>query len=234
MSFRYIVTACSELKYNKINELHLALILHLKSADIVYMTSKQRIIKINNLNNNEISRRIVLKLGLITAVAAIVPVNTAASVTDFLSDERCLYLHNLHTKETLDVVYWKNGKYLTEPLNQINHIFRDHYNGSVIPIKTELMDLLSAIQNKMESREPYQLISGYRSPATNNRLRKQNKKVAKKSLHMKGKAADIRMPGHKLKELRQVAYELKGGGVGYYKRSNFVHIDVGSVRFWHG
>jgi uncharacterized protein YcbK (DUF882 family) len=180
----------------------------------------------------DISRRKLLKLGLITAVSGIIPCRTMAAVRDFLYDERALCIYNLHTKEYLDIVYWKNGGYIPDALREINYIFRDHYNGSVKSIETDLLDLLYSIQQKLQCKQPFHLISGYRSPKTNAKLRRLNKRVAMNSLHIHGKAVDIRLPGHKLKILRRAAYELKGGGVGYYQRANFVHLDVGKVRFW--
>jgi uncharacterized protein YcbK (DUF882 family) len=180
----------------------------------------------------EISRRQLLKIGLITAASGIIPCKTMASIQDFLYDERVLCIYNLHTEEYVDVVYWKNGKYQQNALKDMNYIFRDHYNGAVKSIDRKLLDFLYAIQQRLQCKEPFQLISGYRSPATNAKLRKNNRGVAKRSLHMKGKAADIRLPANKLQDLRSAAYELKGGGVGYYPGSNFVHVDVGRVRFW--
>lgn len=155
-----------------------------------------------------------------------------AAVEDILSADRYLSIYNLHTKEYLEMIYWKNGEYLPDALKEFNFIFRDHYNGSVRKINTDLLDLLFAIQRKLKSKEPFHLISGYRSRRTNARLRKYKKGVAKKSMHLYGKAADIRLPEYKLSSLRRAAYELKLGGVGYYPRSNFVHLDVGRVRYW--
>ena len=184
------------------------------------------------IEKHGISRRQFIRLGLLTTASCIIPFQTLASVNDFLSTERMLCFHNLHTKEDLQVVYWKNGEYLPEVLARINYIFRDHYNGAVKPIDTKLLDLLSAIQQKLRCSEPFHIISGYRTRKTNAYLRKHKKGVAKNSLHMYGKAVDIRLPGQSLKVLRRSAYELKAGGIGYYPKSNFVHLDVGRVRYW--
>jgi uncharacterized protein YcbK (DUF882 family) len=155
-----------------------------------------------------------------------------ASVNDVPEPERRLCLLNLHTKEDIDIAYWKNGEYVPDALHQLNHIFRDHYTGLVNQIDTNLFDFLFAIQQEIQSTEPFHLISGYRCKKTNEWLRKQNRNVSRKSFHIYGKAADIRLPDHSLKILRAAAYKLKGGGVGYYPKSNFVHVDVGRVRFW--
>ncbi len=181
-----------------------------------------------------LSRRGVLKIGLFALAGGLIPHNSVAALEDFLSEERRLCVYNLHTKEDLDVVYCRNGAYDPAALKQINHIFRDHYTGRVKNIDTNLIDLLFAIHRKMGTHEPFHLISGYRSRKTNAMLRKRNKAVAKHSMHILGKAADIRLPDHRIRELRKAAYLLHRGGVGYYPRSKFVHIDVGEVRFWRG
>ena len=181
-----------------------------------------------------ISRRKFIKAGLVTIAAGIVPCRTLAAVDGLLSEKRRICIDNLHSKEHADIVFWESGSYVPSALEELNHIFRDHYNGAVKEMDTALFDLLFAIQQKLKTSEPFQLISGYRSLKTNSRLRKHNKSVAKKSLHIYGKAADLRLPGKTIKELRRAAYELKAGGVGYYPDSNFVHIDVGNVRFWRG
>ena len=182
--------------------------------------------------NVRINRRTFLGLGIITAASCIIPGAAMASVNDVLEPERRLCLLNLHTKEDIDIAYWKNGEYVPDALDQLNHIFRDHYTGLVNQIDSNLFDFLFAIQQEIQSTEPFHLISGYRSKKTNEWLRKQNRNVSRKSFHIYGKAADIRLPDHSLKILRAAAYKLKGGGVGYYPKSNFVHVDVGRVRFW--
>jgi uncharacterized protein YcbK (DUF882 family) len=186
----------------------------------------------NSKIDGGISRRQLLKTGLITAVSTIVPFKAVDAATYILSNTRKLQIYNLHTKEYFDSPYWMNGGYMPEAVKSLEHMFRDHYNGRERRIDPKLLDLLYSIQKKTGINEPFHLISGYRSPDTNARLRSNNRGVAKKSLHMYGKAADIRLPGLSLKKLRRAAYELKAGGVGYYPRSNFVHVDVGRVRYW--
>ncbi|HDH50387.1 MAG TPA: DUF882 domain-containing protein [Nitrospirae bacterium] len=179
-----------------------------------------------------ISRRGLIRLGLITAAACVVPYKALASVEDILSTERKLCFYNLHTEENLEAVYWKDGKYVPQALTSINHIFRDHYTGAVRPIDQKLIDLLFEIKITLDDDEPFQIISAYRTPKTNAYLRRHQKGVARNSLHMQGKAVDIRLPDRRLIDLRRAAFKMKAGGVGYYVKSNFVHIDVGRVRYW--
>ncbi|WP_455365189.1 DUF882 domain-containing protein [Kaarinaea lacus] len=146
--------------------------------------------------------------------------------------ERQLAFYNLHTGEKLTTTYWTDGNYLAAELRSINHLLRDHRSGEVQPIDKQLLDLLYALQQTVEKEGSYHIISGYRSPRTNARLRQQSSGVAKKSLHMLGKAIDVRLPGVDLKHLRQAALSLQLGGVGYYPKSNFVHLDTGRPRFW--
>jgi uncharacterized protein YcbK (DUF882 family) len=184
-------------------------------------------------------RRNIIRLGLI-GIASVICSGNAHAMQRFMrqgvysAETRIICIHNLHTKETTQTVYWKNGRYIDSALKELDYIFRDHYNGAVKRIDKRLLDFLYAIQQKVRTGEPFHLISGYRSRKTNERLRKNNKAVAKRSMHIFGKAADIRLPAVDLRKLRRAAYELQAGGVGYYPKSEFVHIDVGNVRFWRG
>lgn len=146
--------------------------------------------------------------------------------------QRTVSLHNLHTGERLSRTYWADGEYLREPLADISHLLRDFRTGEIHPMDPQLLDLLQRLQHQVGSRKPYEIISGYRSPKTNAMLRGESSGVAKKSLHMQGKAVDIRLPGQDLAKLRQAALRMKGGGVGYYPKSNFLHLDTGRVRHW--
>jgi uncharacterized protein YcbK (DUF882 family) len=147
--------------------------------------------------------------------------------------ERRLSLHNLHTGERLNATYWVDGIYLEDELAAINRLLRDHRSGEASPIDRKLLNRLYGLQQQLGNNGTYQVISGYRSPTTNAKLQKvSNGGVAKRSLHMQGRAIDIRLPGVELKHLRQAALNQKAGGVGYYERSNFVHLDTGRTRFW--
>lgn len=148
--------------------------------------------------------------------------------------QRALSMRNLHTGEKITRTYWADGEYLAEPLSDIDHLLRDHRTEDVHPIDPQLLDLLYRLQVKIGSHRPFEIISGYRSPKTNSLLRGSGSGVAKKSLHMQGKAIDIRLPGHDLARLRKAALSLRGGGVGYYPKSNFLHVDTGRVRHWGG
>jgi uncharacterized protein YcbK (DUF882 family) len=146
--------------------------------------------------------------------------------------ERRLLFYNTHTEETLKVIYWYNGEYLYESLNDINYILRDHYTGKIKKIDIRLIELLHDIYDRMETKQPFHIISGYRTRSTNNYLRRSNRGVARRSMHIYGKAVDIYLPDCNLSSLRKTAINLKGGGVGYYPKKNFVHVDVGRVRYW--
>lgn len=149
-----------------------------------------------------------------------------------LTSEKTLSFINLHTDEALSCCYWADGKYNPSGLAEINHILRDHRANEMIDMDTKLLDLLYILHQAVDSNSPFHVISGYRSPHTNNKLRKQDKGVAKRSLHMQGKAIDIRLPDVELKHLRDTAISLQAGGIGYYSKSNFIHIDIGKPRSW--
>jgi uncharacterized protein YcbK (DUF882 family) len=148
------------------------------------------------------------------------------------SGERRIAFYNIHTSETLDTVYWAEGAYVTEGLGAVDRVLRDFRSGEVQAIDPELIDLLHRLHERLGGREAFQVISGYRSPTTNAMLRKQSGGVAKRSYHMRGMAIDVSLPGIELAQLRKAALSLKGGGVGYYPKPGFVHLDTGRVRRW--
>lgn len=179
-----------------------------------------------------VSRRALVKLGALAAAAAILPRSAFGSNPSPSVAEKSLAFYNTHTGENLKTVYWAEGHYLGQSLREINHILRDPRNDEVHDIDTGLLDLLFAIRKQIETNQPFHVISGYRSAATNEFLRAHTTGVAEHSLHLVGQAIDIRSPGRDLRTLQKVAVALKGGGVGYYPKSDFVHVDIGRVRYW--
>jgi uncharacterized protein YcbK (DUF882 family) len=155
----------------------------------------------------------------------------AASASDSL---RCVAMDNLHTGETMEAVYWEQGDYIPDVLDAVNNHLRDFRTGDVHPIDPRLLDLLDRISSKVQTRARFQVISGFRSEATNAMLREQSAEVAKKSMHTQGMAIDVRLPDVALEHLHIAALSICGGGVGFYPESNFVHLDVGPVRTWRG
>ena len=170
---------------------------------------------------------------LVGACAAFVSAPIYRAMADVSSKGvRSLSLNILHSGEKATVEYWAGGNYLPDALGQINHLLRDFRDGEIHVIEPSLLDLLVALRIRLEAVEPFDVICGYRSPATNAILRAEYSGVSVKSLHMKGMAADISIAGRSLKELHKAAVALRGGGVGYYPQEDFVHVDVGHIRYW--
>lgn len=175
-------------------------------------------------------RRQVLKMAtLLTAVSCAPRVLAAVG-----SEKRSLAFVHLHTGEELDTVYWSKGKYRSKALHAISHILRDHRAHAARPMDLDLLDLLYQLRCELRVDEPFQVISGYRTPATNAWLRQRRRGVASHSFHMFGKAVDLRFPNCSLRDLHEAALSLQAGGVGYYPSRGFVHLDVGPVRTWRG
>ena len=177
-----------------------------------------------------LSRRRFLKWGLCAAaITATLP--AAAAIRD-IPAERSLSFYNIHTGEYLKTAYRVQGELNADALADIDHFMRDYRNGEVKTIDHELLDLLYSLNQHLQSARPFHVISGYRSPATNAMLAARSNGIAKHSLHMEGMAMDIYLPDRALGELRRAALNLRRGGVGYYPKSNFVHVDTGRVRSW--
>ena len=164
--------------------------------------------------------------------AAMVFPNLATATIKKNHSAKHLTFENLHTGETLSATYFENGRYVNGALKELNHILRDHRSGDVFSMDPSLFDLLHEMQYQLGVKQPIQIISGYRSPATNAQLQKETFGVATKSLHMLGKAIDIRMEGVNSNVIKQTAIAMQRGGVGYYPDSDFVHVDTGRVRHW--
>lgn len=193
-----------------------------------------------NLRRDKLNRRKLLKAGLLGAATALVPIGVdaaqwAVEPANFIlqpATTRTLSFYNVHTGETLKAVYFDRGEYVPGALLEVNYFFRDFRANQVKAIDPRLLDLLHRIHYALDTSQPFNLISGYRSPATNAWLAGQSEGVARHSLHMYGMASDINVQGRSLALLQIVALALRGGGVGYYPRSDFVHVDIGRVRRW--
>jgi len=147
-------------------------------------------------------------------------------------DSRSLKFFHTHTGKSLEVTYYSNGLYLLEPMEELRDFLADWRDGEKMDIDPKLMDILWKIQQVSGNSGTYEVISAYRSPGTNRYLRGRSKAVAQSSQHLQGKAIDVRLRGMETSKLRDIALELELGGVGYYEKSDFVHVDTGRVRRW--
>lgn len=176
-------------------------------------------------------RRDFLKSSLLLASPTL-SIPALAKTAQTAPGERTLRLYNTHTGERLKSVFWAEGQFIPESLKDLNKVLRDHRTNKVAEIDPQLMLLLDELNNKLGNGKELHVISGYRAPESNALLRSASGGVARRSLHMDGKAIDIRLPGQDLKMLHKAAMSLRGGGVGYYADSQFVHMDTGRVRYW--
>jgi len=181
------------------------------------------------------TRRSLLKLGAAAALSTtfptiLLPKTSVAAIAR--TPERRLHLHLAHTGEIFDGIYWSRGHYVNEAMSEINRLFRDRHNAEVIAIDPKLLDTLAALRKRLETRTPFEVVCGYRSPETNEALYEEGEHVAKNSYHIKGMAVDIRCRDRDLHHLYRAAKSLRSGGVGYYGRAKFIHVDVGAVRTW--
>lgn len=149
-----------------------------------------------------------------------------------MREARLLSFFNTHTGETFADAYWERGNYVPDAMAAINTVMRDHRSGEVHEIDPRLLDQLNALRVAVDTSSPFQIISGYRSPASNAQLAAASSGVATRSLHMDGRAIDIRVRGVELSRLRDAALAMNAGGVGYYESSNFIHVDTGRPRRW--
>ena len=184
--------------------------------------------------NSSLTRRGLLGVFAATAVVAAPTYSNAFGLLKGAGDIRRVRLYSGRTGESVDTIYWIEGEYIPEVLKEINHFMRDWRSDEVIKMDPRNMDIIAAAHRLMDVNEPYMLLSGYRSPATNAMLRSHSKGVAKYSLHMKGQAADLRLKSRTVSQMAKAAKVCAAGGVGTYSRSNFVHMDCGPVRTWGG
>lgn len=156
----------------------------------------------------------------------------ASAADNNFGPDRVLKLFNVHTGERYEGPFWSQGRYVRAGLDQINYLLRDYRIGESLPIDPMVVDFMHAVYVQLDTNEAVQILSGYRSPQTNANLAKNSSNVARNSLHMKGQAIDFRVPGHSANKLRKLAVATRRGGVGYYRKSDFIHVDTGAVRHW--
>ena len=180
------------------------------------------------------TRRGLLGMFAATAVIAAPTYSNAFGVLKGAGDIRRISMYSGRTGEAMDTIYWIEGEYIPEVMKEINHFMRDWRSNDTIPMDMRAVDIMAASHRLMDVSEPYMLLSGYRSPATNAMLRSKSKGVAKNSLHMVGQAADLRLKSRSVGQMAKAAAACASGGVGKYSRSDFVHMDCGPVRSWGG
>ena len=184
--------------------------------------------------SSKISRRGLLGAFAATAVVAAPTYTKAAGFLRGAGDIRRLKMYNGRTGESMDAIYWIEGDYIKDSIKEVNYFMRDWRRDEVKAIDIRTLDIIAAAHNLLDVSEPYMLLSGYRSPATNAMLRSRSGGVAKNSLHLRGQAADLRLNSRSVNQMAKAAEACRAGGVGRYHGSNFVHMDCGVVRSWGG
>lgn len=169
---------------------------------------------------------------LLGAAAAVTAVGFVKPTPAVSFAPRSIALYNVHTGEWLRTVYWADGHFLRDAVKDINWILRDHHSDEIRPMNAGVLDVLGMLRDRLETHEPLLVVCGYRSPETNRRLFLHGGGVAKNSYHIKGMAIDLRSERRSLEQVRNAALSLEAGGVGFYPRSDFVHVDCGPVRRW--
>jgi uncharacterized protein YcbK (DUF882 family) len=185
-------------------------------------------------NGSLISRRRLMGIFAATTVVAAPTMSNAFGLLRGAGDIRRLRMYSGRTGESLDAIYWIEGEYIPQVLKEINYFMRDWRNDKAVKMDPHNFDIMAAAHRLTDADEAYMLLSGYRSPETNAMLRENSRGVARNSLHMRGQAADLRLQSRSMRELAKAAEACGAGGVGRYSRSNFVHMDCGSVRHWGG
>jgi uncharacterized protein YcbK (DUF882 family) len=188
----------------------------------------------NTVASNGISRRGLIAAFAATMVTAAPTCSQAFGLLRGAGDVRRIRMYSGRTGESLDTIYWIEGDYIPEAVKEINYFMRDWRSDDVTKMDVRTIDIAAAAHRLMDTSEPYMLLSGYRTPATNAMLRSRSSGVARNSLHMKGQAADLRLSTRSVSQMYKAAIACEAGGVGRYSRSNFVHMDCGPVRAWGG
>ena len=179
------------------------------------------------------NRRKFLKIISVSAVSLMAP-NIVSSANFFAKagDIRKIKFQNSNTGERVNTIYWIEGQYVREALDEVNYFMRDWRQNKVIKIDTANLNIISATQTLLDTEEPFELLSGYRTIKTNKMLAKVTAGVARNSYHIKGMAADLRMRTRSVNQIGKAAESCNSGGVGRYVNSSFVHIDCGPMRRW--
>ncbi|WP_299030541.1 DUF882 domain-containing protein [uncultured Sulfitobacter sp.] len=183
-------------------------------------------------NISGMTRRGLLGAFAATVVTAAPTYSNAAGFLRGGGDIRRIKMYSGRTGERIDMIYWIEGKYIRDAVKEVNYFMRDWRTNDVKKMDLRTVDIMAAAHNLMDADEPYMLLSGYRSPKTNAMLRSRSRGVAKNSLHMRGQAADLRLNSRSVRQIAKAAAVCRGGGVGSYSGSNFVHMDCGTVRTW--
>ena len=181
-----------------------------------------------------LTRRALLGAFAATTITAAPTYSKAAGFLRGGGDIRRLRMYSGRTGERIDMIYWIEGSYIKDALKEVSYFMRDWRNDKLKTIDSRTIDIMAAAHNLMDVNEPYMLLSGYRSPETNAMLRRRSSGVAKNSLHIQGQAADLRLASRSVSQMALTAQACRGGGVGRYSRSDFVHMDCGPVRSWGG
>jgi uncharacterized protein YcbK (DUF882 family) len=195
----------------------------------------KKIVSSTLLQPDHSRRRFVTGLASSLTGALLLPVAPnaiASAVSAGRQSGRALSFYHTHTGDKLTIDYHDGAGYLPQALTEINHYLRDFRTEETYPIDMGLLDILHELKTITGHSGTFEVISGYRSPKTNASLRSKSGAVAKRSLHMQGKAIDVRLTGFDTRQLHKAAKKLARGGVGYYQKSNFIHIDTGRVRYW--
>jgi len=185
-----------------------------------------------DLKTSGFTRRGLLAAFAATAVVAAPTCSNAFSLLRGAGDIRRIRMYSGRTGEKLDTIYWIEGEYIPEALNEITYFMRDWRSDQTKEIDPRTIDIAAASHRLLDVSEPYMLLSGYRTAQTNAMLRSSSRGVARNSLHMKGQAADLRLRSRSVAQMYRAATACEAGGVGKYSRSNFVHMDCGPIRTW--
>lgn len=185
-----------------------------------------------DLTKSGFTRRGLIAAFAATAVAAAPTCSNAFGFLRGAGDIRRIRMYSGRTGETLDTIYWIEGEYIPEALNEITYFMRDWRSDKTKEIDPRTLDIAAAAHRLLDVSEPYMLLSGYRTPQTNAMLRSSSRGVARNSLHMRGQAADLRLRSRSVSQMYRAAAACEAGGVGKYSRSNFVHMDCGPIRTW--